>query len=187
MVTVDAYRRVHALMNYYRKKCEKLEARKSSEPLPIRESLRPRQKVVTLKEWKEAAATIDDLRKVVLDLKADKALLANEVMRWRTAFIHKNIDLDRLDYAPLVDAINRTNRCKDGTRIPNVNNPIMTARRVRDTDTLAAESQRLLPQVSKPHGNRRSGTKVPGSDQGTDRPCHAQDTAPCRGDDPVPA
>jgi polyhydroxyalkanoate synthesis regulator phasin len=175
MVTVDAYRRVHALMNYYRKKCEKLEARKSGEPLPIRESLRPRQKVVTLKEWKEAAATIDDLRKAVLALQADKALLANEVMRWRAAFIHKNIDLNLLDYAPLVDAINRTNRCKNGTRIPNVNNPIMTARRVRDTDTLAAESQRLLPQVPKSHGDRRSGPQVPGSDQGTDRTCHAED------------
>ena len=175
MVSVDAYRRVHALMNYYRKKCEKLEARKSGEPLPIRESLRPRQKVVTLKEWKEAANTIDDLRKVVLNLKADKALLANEVMRWRTAYIKKHIDLDLLDYAPLVEAISRTNRCKDGTRIPNVNNPIMTARRIRDTDTLAAESQRLLSQVPQPHGHRRSGKEIPGSDQGTDRPCDGED------------
>ena len=175
MVSVDAYRRVHALMNFYRKKCEKLEARKRGEPAPDRERLRPRQKVVTLKEWKEAANTIDDLRKVVLELKADKALLANEVMRWRTAYIRKHIDLDLLDYVPLVEAISRTNRCKDGTRIPNVNNPIMTARRIRDTDTLAAESQRLLPQVSQPYGDRRSGKEVPGSDQGTDRACDGED------------
>ena len=175
MVSVDAYRRVHALMNFYRKKCEKLEARKRGEPAPDRESKRPRQKVITLKEWNEAMHTIDDLRKVVQSLQADKALLANEVMRWRAAYIHKNIDLDRLDYAPLVEAISRTNRCRDGTRIPNVNNPIMTARRIRDTDTLAAESQRLLPQIPQPHGHRRSRKEVPGSDQGTDRACDGED------------
>ena len=116
---------------------------------------------------------IRKLREMIDKLESENSLLANEVMRWRAAFIHKCIDLDHLTYPPLREAIDRTDCVVNGKR--TCANPLVKARRPRATDSVSAVTQSLLQKVSKSSRDLGSRPKVSGTDQADHRSDDSED------------
>jgi hypothetical protein len=168
-VSVAAYNAAIQLKHYYKNKLAECVCRKPTG----RPRKNPKPGEVSITELKTEKRRNAELREMLDKLESENALLANEVMRWRAAFIHKCVDLDHLTYPPLREAIDRTDCVVNGKR--TCANPLVKARRPRATDSVSTVTQSLLPKVPKPSRDLRARPQVPGSDQGTDRPCDTED------------
>ena len=170
-VSIQAYNNAIKLKAYYKKKCEECTCRKSG-PKP-KQGRKRYDQGVSLTELKTEKRRNAELREMLTKLESENALLANEVMRWRAAFIHKCIDLDHLTYPPLREAIDRTDCVVNGKR--TCANPLVKARRPRATDSVSTVTQSLLPKVPKSSRDLGSRPQVSGSDQANARPDDAED------------
>ena len=168
-VSVQAYNAAIQLKHYYKNKLAECVCRKpTGRP---RKNRKPGD--VSITELKTEKRRNAELREMIDKLESENSLLANEVMRWRAAFIHKCIDLDHLTYPPLREAIDRTDCVVNGKR--TCANPLVKARRPRATDSVSAVTQSVLPKVPKPSRDLGSRPKVSGTDQADPRPDDAED------------
>ena len=168
-VSVAAYNAAIQLKHYYKNKLAECVCGKSTG----RPRKNPKPGQVSITELKTEKRRNAELREMLDKLESENALLANEVMRWRAAFIHKCIDLDHLTYPPLREAIDRTDCVVNGKR--TCANPLVRSRRPRDIDTVSTVTQSLLPQVPQPSCDLGSRPQVSGSDQANARPDDAED------------
>ena len=176
MITIETHRRALSLLNYYRKKAEKCVcARPNGRPPGGAKTKTKKKTEIGLRELNREKARVAAALKQVAAIEGECALLVNEVMRWRAAFISKHLDLDVVRCSKLAEAIKLTDkRDKNGARTTKIN-PIVKARRPRDTDTLAPERQSLLPQVPESDYDRRARPEVSGADQEDPWPDDSED------------
>lgn len=168
MIHIATHQRALSLLNYYRNKAKLCVCSKPNG--------RPKKKAnptdVSITELKRERKRVFDLKNQIAALESDRALLANEVIRWRAAYIRSNNTLEVLPDSKLCEAIAKTNgRSRDNKTTST--NPIIRSRRPNDSDSLSAECKSLLPEVPKSRLNietRSRLSEISRRDVGTDDP-----------------
>ena len=169
MIHIATHQRALSLLNYYRNKaklcvCSKPNGR------PRKKKANPTD--VSITELKRERNRVAELQKTIDALSADRALLANEVIRWRAAYIRSNNTLEVVPDSKLREAIAKTNG-RDVASKATTTNPIIRSRRPNDSDSLSAECKSLLPEVPKSRLNietRSRLSEISRRDPGTDDP-----------------
>jgi hypothetical protein len=142
MIHIATHQRALSLLNYYRNKAKLC--------VCCRANGRPRKKQnatdVSITELKRERKRVEELRKTIQSLESDRALLSNEVIRWRAAFIRSHETLNLIPDSKLREAIEQTNGRHPKT---SSTNPIIRSRRPNDSDTISAECESLLPKIPK--------------------------------------
>lgn len=168
MIHIATHQRALSLLNYYRNKAKLCVCSKPNG--------RPKKKAnptdVSITELKRERKRVFDLKNQIAALESDRALLANEIIRWRAAYIRSNNTLEVVPDSKLREAIAKTNgRIRENKTTST--NPIIRSRRPNDSDSLSAECKSLLPEVPKSRLNietRSRLSEISRRDIGTDDP-----------------
>ncbi len=155
MIHIATHQRALSLLNYYRNKAKLcICANPNGRPKKRKSS-----SGVGKMELKREQARVLSASKQIAALEADRALLANEVIHWRAAFIRAKEDLGLVQDSKLREAIARTNG-RDTANRTTTTNPIIRSRRPRDSDTVSPKCKSLLPKIPKPCDDLETRSRV---------------------------